>query len=374
MVSMNHVEKKLDFGRRAVPLAAELLEGQHKYELTEAEISRIFTRSIYQDVIHSAAFQRLKKIHFLGSLDYVIDPAGPKPNKRYTRFQHSLGVARLALQFARDRQLEEKDETIAVVSALLHDVGHAPLSHSLESVFKTEFGIGHHVISEKIVRGDVPIGASLNKVLRSSNVNPFEVLATMSGKGSGHLRELFNHAINSDTIEAIIRSSTYLYPQQLFQPPSDVLLALLTPSESSSSTLDSFWRLKDHVYNNLINSGTGLLADYVCQEYMRRHIQHFEEDHYYLTEPDLRDRHPQLFATLERLSVGAVLDLVPGSSEIKFVRRRFTIKTEVAFDHIFAVDQRYTQSRNEETYQLSRVGTGELDDQSARVKGSKGLF
>src|ERR1700721_948918 len=97
--------------------------GTHcNFELTEGQVAQIFHREIYRQVIATRAFQRLKKIHFLGSLDYVIDPEGPKPNKRHTRFQHSLGVARLALQFARDRRLEERDEILSVVAALLHDI------------------------------------------------------------------------------------------------------------------------------------------------------------------------------------------------------------------------------------------------------------
>jgi hypothetical protein len=370
---MESSEKTVDRRKHSNPLAAELLEGQHKYELSDSEVSKIFVRPIFQDVIHSLAFQRLKKIHFLGSLDYVINPAGPKPNKRHTRFQHSLGVARLALQFARDARLQENEEIIAVVSALLHDIGHAPLSHSLESVFKKEFGIGHHLVSERIVRGDVPIGKGLSAVLRKAKINPFEILATMNGKGGPRFRELFNHAINVDTIEAIIRSSTYLYPQQLFRPPSDVLAALLTPCEISARLLDTFWRLKDDVYNNLIASGTGVLADYACQQYMRDRIETFDQEYYYLTEPDLRDRHPELFALLENLSIQAVLELLPGLNDIKFMRRRFTINDEVDLNSIFAVDDRYTQSRIEETYPL-RIKMGDRDVADDRVAGGKSLL
>jgi hypothetical protein len=166
-------------------------------------------------------------------------------------------------------------------------------------VFKKEFGIHHHVVSERIVRGDVPLGAGLKRAMRKWSINVFEVLAVTNGKASSQLRELFNHSINIDTIEAIIRSGTYLYENQLFRPPSDVLNALLTPSENSCEVLDSFWKLKDEVYNRLINNATGVLADYVCQQYMRNCIDSFDEQHYYLTEPDLRERHPKLFATLD---------------------------------------------------------------------------
>src|SRR5216684_4057504 len=77
--------------QRAAPnavtsITADLFESKHVFELTESEVAQIFCRDIYRQVINSSAFQRLKKIHFLGSLDYVIDPEGPRPNKRHTRY------------------------------------------------------------------------------------------------------------------------------------------------------------------------------------------------------------------------------------------------------------------------------------------------
>lgn len=333
-------------------LYAELMDARHSYEMTEAQVAKIFTRPIFQHVIATDAFQRLKKIHFLGSLDYVVDPNGPKPNKRHTRYQHSLGVARLALQFSRDRNLTEPEETVAVISALLHDIGHAPLSHSLESVFNKEFGINHHIVSERIVRGDIPIGVTLNRVLRKSNVNAFEILATMSGKGDKPLRELFNYAINIDTIEAILRSSTYLYQNQLFRPPSDYLVALITPCDSSAEVLDTFWTLKAEVYGKLINSWTGVVADYVCQQYMRERIDLFHEDHYLHTESELREDHPKLFAVLQSLGPDSISELVPDLTTIQFVRRHFHIDRRVRLDTVFSINSRYGQSKTKEAYQI----------------------
>ncbi len=338
--------------RRVTSLTADLLESQHVFELTENEVAQIFCRDIYRQVINSSAFQRLKKIHFLGSLDYVIDPEGPRPNKRHTRYQHSLGVARLALQFARDKQLSEREEILGVVAALLHDIGHAPLSHSLESVFKKSFGLGHHLVSERIIKGDVEIGRDLHKILIRARINPFEVLIILNGLAPSPFKELFNYGINIDTIEAISRSATYLYQNTLFRPPSDVLSALMTPCELSTGVLDNFWRLKDEVYNKLITNKVGVLADYVCQQYMQSHISTFDEDDFYLNENELKDRHPKLFATLRNLLAGKLNALLPGVDRIDFIRRRFIIATSVAVDCISAVDSRYTQTKHEESLRI----------------------
>lgn len=335
---------------RTTSLEAELLEGTHKFELTETDVSNIFCSPVYREVIASAAFQRLKKIHFLGSLDYIVDPAGPKPSKRHTRYQHSLGVARLALQFARDRGLSKRDEELSVVAALLHDIGHAPLSHSLESVFKREFGVSHHVIGERIVKGDAQIGTGLYRALRKWNVNPFEVLAIVDGKGSGAHRELFNYSINVDTIEAIIRSSTYIFPRRLCWPPSTVLTAFMARDGGATEILDNFWTLKADVYSLLIQSRTGVFADYVCQRYMKDSLSDFEREDYYFTEADLEKKHPELFRMLGRISSQTMRGHPYDAPNIPFVRRRFWIDKQVDLDSVYSIDNRYLQEKTDDCY------------------------
>jgi HD superfamily phosphohydrolase len=351
LADVKTIEHKAE-SHRITSIAADLLESRHIFELTETQVAQVFYREIYRQVINSSAFQRLKKIHFLGSLDYAIDPEGPKPNKRHTRYQHSLGVARLALQFARDRRLSEQEEILSVVAALLHDIGHAPLSHSLESVFKKSFGIGHHLVSERIIKGDVEIGQDLHKILTRARINPYEILMILNGIAPRPFKDIFNYGINIDTIEAISRSATYLYPNHLFRPPSDILNAMLTPCEISAGVLDNFWRLKDEVYNKLITNRVGVLADFICQQYMQNHISTFDEDHFYLNDSELKDRHPKLFASLSHLLTGKLDELLPGIDQIDFVRRRFIIDPLVEVDSISAIDARYTQNRNEESLRI----------------------
>ncbi len=84
-------------------------------------------------LIRSPFFQRLRNIKQLGFAEYIF------PGATHTRFLHSIGVMNLAErafnQLFKDR-LPEKDflrlkETFRL-ACLLHDIGHAPLSHSSE--------------------------------------------------------------------------------------------------------------------------------------------------------------------------------------------------------------------------------------------------
>lgn len=95
---------------------------------------------------------RLRKVSFLGAIDHS---SWARPAQAYltSRFDHSIGVALLAKSAARRLKLSRRQRDTALAAALLHDVGHGPLSHSLESAFARAFGIDHHKATEDLILG-----------------------------------------------------------------------------------------------------------------------------------------------------------------------------------------------------------------------------
>ncbi len=87
-------------------------------------------------LLNTPEFQRLRRIKQLGFCDFVF------PGATHTRLAHCIGVfetARRLVGIIR-RELGETDKEraeIAVISALLHDVGHGPFSHVFEHVQRT---------------------------------------------------------------------------------------------------------------------------------------------------------------------------------------------------------------------------------------------
>lgn len=79
-------------------------------------------------LLDSPQVQRLRRIRQLGMTNMVY------PGATHTRFEHSLGVLRLADQLAESINLNEDEQKKYRVAALLHDTGHAPFSHSLEEL------------------------------------------------------------------------------------------------------------------------------------------------------------------------------------------------------------------------------------------------
>lgn len=107
-------------------------------------------------LLDSPEFQRLRRIRQLGVSEFVF------PSATHTRFAHCIGVFHTARQLVRiiEREISGIHETYdaeraeaAVIAALLHDLGHGPLSHTFENVQKSR-GIRkkHEKWSAEIVR------------------------------------------------------------------------------------------------------------------------------------------------------------------------------------------------------------------------------
>ena len=83
-------------------------------------------------LIDTPEFQRLRRIRQLGLAYFAYQSA------EHSRFAHSLGAFHLAQRLIAKLRLShdipEHAQTAVRVAALLHDVGHGPFSHVIESV------------------------------------------------------------------------------------------------------------------------------------------------------------------------------------------------------------------------------------------------
>lgn len=89
------------------------------------------------DIINTLAFQRLRRIKELGTTYLVY------PTALHTRFDHSLGTLSMAMEMVRairenkhnndsESKIDDEQEQLIRLLALLHDIGHIPFGHTLE--------------------------------------------------------------------------------------------------------------------------------------------------------------------------------------------------------------------------------------------------
>lgn len=96
------------------------------------------------DIIQHPYFQRLRYIKQLGLSNLVY------PGAQHTRFHHALGAMHLmgrAMGTLRAKGIEVSEQELeaAQIAILLHDIGHGPLSHTLEQTLLE--GVPHESLS-----------------------------------------------------------------------------------------------------------------------------------------------------------------------------------------------------------------------------------
>lgn len=316
----------------------------YKYS-APVELTTLVNEPLFLELIRTEAFQRLGSVRFLGGIDYLLvrNPNGAPGNTRYTRLQHSLGVARLALEYSSTSNLSTADRQLVVAAALLHDIGHAPLSHSVEPVFRESFAIDHHDATKDIIFGHVEIGRSVYKALRKCSID-IDRLASLVSGDYADFHAFFSGPINFDTIEGILRTRTFGNAPGTFAPDVVVDAAINRSSSTHQEIVDQFWLYKDQVYRHVINSSLGVLADQVCQAFARQHLKDLDASDYFTDEEALFRKLPglrQLLTSPDFASEAA--EYLPET--IHYTERRFLVDRTADF---FSREdgKRYTQVRN----------------------------
>lgn len=146
-------------------------------------------------LLDTPEMQRLRRIKQNGFC-YLVYPA-----MNSSRFEHSLGVMHLAGLLSNQLSLDKKEKEILRVSALLHDIGHGPFSHTSDVLFK-KFNYTHEENSSKIIRS-----GEISEILRDHGLNPHQIARLIEGKGK--LSQLLSSEIDLDKMDYLIRDSYY---------------------------------------------------------------------------------------------------------------------------------------------------------------------
>ncbi len=204
---------------------------------------------VFSDIVSTRVFQRLRRIRQLPFAWYVY------PGATHTRFSHSLGsmyIAGLIAQRLSEEGFMTKDDVLLVkVSALLHDIAHAPYSHSLEPLLMELWGREWGDLVEAVVTQD----PELNEVMRKHGIDANEVVSILRGKsGSSLLNDMVSSDIDVDRLDYLPRDA---YHTGVAYGRIDLhrLVSFLSPGSSgivvplkALNALESFYVARLHMY------------------------------------------------------------------------------------------------------------------------------
>ena len=152
------------------------------------------------ELIDTVAFQRLRRIKQLGAASLVFHGA------ESSRFTHSIGVFCIARKIYQ-RLIEIKssfyeNKFVLYGAALLHDLGHGPLSHTSEVIFDHN----HEQWSQNLVKNYSPIKSILKKY---DNELPKQICELFESKQlfSNPLKTLISSEIDCDRLDYLLRDS-----------------------------------------------------------------------------------------------------------------------------------------------------------------------
>ena len=154
-------------------------------------------KGVILQLIDHPYVQRLRRIRQLG-LGYLVFPAA-----EHSRFSHALGALELGQRVLNN--LREKDTTISnqeyegtLIALLLHDVGHGPLSHTLEHSLLSEFN--HEMMSLAIMH-------ELNKQFDGALSTAIEIYTDQHPKK--FLHQLVSSQLDLDRLDYLKRDSFF---------------------------------------------------------------------------------------------------------------------------------------------------------------------
>ena len=152
------------------------------------------------DLIDTQVFQRLRRIRQLGPAYLTFHGA------ESSRFTHSLGVLHLARQalgnLGRNHPELSENRGVLYAAALLHDVGHGPLSHSGEEMY----GLHHESWSSRLIREHPSLREPLEAFAEGTADQVAELLEHGRFRNPA-IKALVSSQLDCDRLDYLLRDS-----------------------------------------------------------------------------------------------------------------------------------------------------------------------
>ncbi len=171
-------------------------------------------QGLFLELLECPELQRLHNIIQLGLTKLVF------PGANHTRLEHSIGTYGVAHKMSVSLGLKDDEKDLVMAAALLHDIGHPPFSHTLESILENLTGMDHMDITKEFITGnryiedrDVPL---IPEILENHDISPERVAELVKGKSD--TPTISDFSVHRD--QKYFGEEKYLY--QMIHGPLDV--------------------------------------------------------------------------------------------------------------------------------------------------------
>jgi HD superfamily phosphohydrolase len=206
---------------------------------------------LYQ-LLNASEFQRLRRIRQLGMASFAY------PGADHSRYAHSLGVmetARKILNQLKDAfAIDPEMEQVALVGALLHDLGHGPFSH----VFERVSGIHHERLTARVIMD--PDSEVHQILIRHDKMLPERVLGVLSGsRQKSFFNDILSSQLDADRLDYLLRDNhmtgsrygdfdlTWLLHAFTIDPTTNRLAV----TAKGVSAVEAYLQARYHMYRNV---------------------------------------------------------------------------------------------------------------------------
>ena len=193
----------------------EIHEESHKI-IRDSIHGNIKFDNIYLALLEAPELQRLYNVKQLGLAHLVF------PGAHHTRLEHSLGAFHIASQITSMIPLDEAEQQLVRCAALLHDIGHGPFSHTLESILRESLNVDHVDLTEKLIQDEYSVFHNHESSLIAKNNRVSAILDNyhidkkllsdmIRGEVSErpYLGQLLNSVIDVDQLDYLLRDAYY---------------------------------------------------------------------------------------------------------------------------------------------------------------------
>ena len=222
------------------------------------------------DVISTWEMLRLQYVRQLGPAHIVY------PGATHTRFEHCIGTNFLAQKSIRvvnycddidtacfgplTSLLDDYHQMLFRATALLHDVGHPPTSHTIEYALHSWVGLDHLDLGTFLI-----LNSSLTETLTQHDIDPKDVVNILRRQTKDPIKDLLSefldHPLDIDKTDYLIRDAHFTGVQLGIFPAERVMLTNRVVKNEKGKYIRAFMLKAIHSLEALILSRNWSQAD-----------------------------------------------------------------------------------------------------------------